>query len=401
MSSLMNTAKKDRKKRPSHPSGWEPGVELTSEDGVFVPQPRPLEDGETIKPEREPWDDHLRRAGLDPSEVEVVEPVEIRTWDAAIGDGEVQTMVYFRAKIVSRTRQVFDDELRKWVRKWRPVKNPPEPRGDTTLVVCWADAQIGKDDGDGTEGTVRRWMDSHGQVIDRWNDLRKQGVNLSRMVVAPLGDLVEGCSGHYAQQPYRVEMNEREQRRTVRQCVVSGLKHFSDVAPLSVLPVGGNHGEVRNSGQSFTDFSDNIDVAVIEDAADILAENPRFGNVAFHIPRSDLTQTIDLHGTIVGLAHGHQARGGGSVEAKIMRWWRGQMDGRQPVGDADVLVTGHYHHLQVSQQGVRTWMQAPALDGGSEWFTDVAGYDSPAGTLTFVVSSEGWDHLRVLPASRL
>lgn len=397
---ITETARHDRKPRPQHPTGWEPGVQLYESGGILVPQPRP-HDGSVVRPEQEHWADHIRRAGIDPDLVEVQEPVEIRTWDMAIGNGEVQTMVYFRARLVTRDRKRADDELRAWVRKWRPLRRDHPAGGDHSLIVCWADTQIGKDDGDGTVGTVERWTNSHGLVLDRYRELRKAGLDLDRIVVASLGDIVEGCSGFYAQQPYRVELNTREQRRTARQVIVSGLKAFSDVAPVTVLAVGGNHGEVRNDGKSFTDFADNIDVAVIEDAADILAENERFDDVSFHIPRADLTQTIDLHGTVVGLAHGHQARIGGAKPAqKIETWWQGQMKGRQPIGDADVLLTGHYHHLLIQSIGPRTHMQAPALDGGSEWWTDIAGTDSPAGVLTFTVGSDGWDHLRVLPAAR-
>src|SRR5690606_33478761 len=82
--SLIDSARHDRKPRPSHPTGWEPGAVLSEGHGILVPQPRP-HDGQIVRPEAEPWDDHIRRAGLDPSLVEVQEPVEIRTWDAAIG----------------------------------------------------------------------------------------------------------------------------------------------------------------------------------------------------------------------------------------------------------------------------------------------------------------------------
>lgn len=403
---LENSVRHDRKPRPKHPKGWEPGVELGADSGVLVVDPRPVDEGEQINPDAEPWDSHLREAGLDPAEVEVVPPVEVRTWDAMIKNQftqemVVRKMVYFRARIIRRDRFQFDEQLRDWVRKWKPRKARQDPVGDRSLVVVWSDPQIGKDDGDGTRGTVHRWTNSHGMVQDRWRELRKAGVALDRIMVASLGDIVEGCSGHYAQQSYRVQLNEREQRRTARLCIVAGLKAFSDVAPVvDVLPVGGNHGEVRSGGQSFTDFADNVDVAVYEDAADLLAENDRFDNIKFHIPRSDLTQTIDLHGTIVGLAHGHQARGGGKPAQKIEAWWQGQMKGRQPVGDADILLTGHYHHLIVQQVGPRTHMQAPALDGGSEWWVNISGLDSPAGVLTFTVGEDGWDHLKVLPAPR-
>lgn len=66
------------------------------------------------------------------------------------------------------------------------------------------------------------------------------------------------------------------------------------------------------------------------------------------------------------------------------------------VGDATLLLTGHYHHLRVEQPGAKTWIQAPALDGGSDWWTNTSGQHSAPGTLTLVVGQGGWDHLRVL-----
>src|SRR5690606_28291467 len=140
------------------------------------------------RPEQEPWDDHLRRAGLDPDDVEVVPPVEIRTWDAADGAGGVRTMVYFKAKIVARSARTDVAELVKWVLRQKPRKRNLESARDnpSSLVVAWADPQIGKPDGDGTKGTVERWMNSHSQVLDRWCDLKKTGVNLDRIVVASL-----------------------------------------------------------------------------------------------------------------------------------------------------------------------------------------------------------------------
>ena len=33
------------------------------------------------------------------------------------------------------------------------------------------------------------------------------------------------------------------------------------------------------------------------------------------------------------------------------RFWSGQALGRQPVGAADLLISGHWHHLRVQQLG--------------------------------------------------
>lgn len=110
-----------------------------------------------------------------------------------------------------------------------------------------------------------------------------------------------------------------------------------------------------------------------------------------------MTLTFEHDGLIIGLAHGHQAGfGSGDPRAKIDRWWRGQMAGQQPIGDADILITGHYHHPWMQMIGRRTHFGCPALDGGSDWFRNTAGVDSPPGVLTFTVTGDGWSHFQLL-----
>jgi len=240
----------DIKPRPKHPTGWEPGAELNGDgEGFLIPAPRIL-DG-IARPEAEPWEEHLRKAGLDPALVEVVPPVEIRTWDAAVGGGEVQTMVYFKARVRARTARGVDPELMAWILKWKPRKKETIV-SETTVVVPWSDWQVGKGDGDGTDGTISRIVDTFSQTVDY---IREQ--KPSQILVAPLGDLLENCAGHYAQQTFRADRTLRDQENTVRRLATAGIKAFADIAPCLVLPVGGNHGEVRSGGQSFTDFSDN------------------------------------------------------------------------------------------------------------------------------------------------
>lgn len=44
----------------------------------------------------------------------------------------------------------------------------------------------------------------------------------------------------------------------------------------------------------------------------------------------------------------------------------------------------------------QTFIQAPALDGGSVWWRHTTGQDAPPGVLTMTVGGGGWDDLRVL-----
>ena len=81
---------------------------------------------------------------------------------------------------------------------------------------------------------------------------------------------------------------------------------------------------------------------------------------------------------------------------KLRRWWQGKMSAQHPVGDAAVCVFGHYHHLQVLQDGPRTLLGCPSNDGGSRWFEESGGPTTACGTLTFTCDVDGWDDLKVL-----
>lgn len=112
------------------------------------------------------------------------------------------------------------------------------------------------------------------------------------------------------------------------------------------------------------------------------------------------TLVLDVAGVVTAFAHGHKSGGGGHPAQRVEKWWQGQVMGRQPVADASLLLTGHYHHLIVSEGTGRTMVQVPAMDGGSEWFTDRTGQSSPAGLLTLGVGTaygpRGWGDLAVL-----
>jgi predicted phosphodiesterase len=253
---------------------------------------------------------------------------------------------------------------------------------------------MGKGEGGGSAGIVSRFLAGIGEVEHRWKELVKTGRPLDKMVVVGLGDLVESCSGHYAMQAFQADLDRREQVTVLRRILVKALTHWATFAPqIIVAAVPGNHGENRANGKAYTSFGDNDDVAVMEQVGEIIRANPAYDHIAFVFPKNELTLTLDVHGTILGLAHGHQVKG--SAES----WWGKQAFGMQPIGDADILLTGHYHHLAVKQSGQRTHFQAPALDGGSQWFTEQAGVVAPAGLLTFTVSRFGWDDLRVLPCT--
>ncbi len=356
---------------------WQPGVEWLGSEGTVTT------DAVQGDPE---WENILRAWDLDPDEFQIVEPVLFNSWGGTDG----LTNRQFKAKVIRRVHASVDLEpLIAEAMKRKPKKRTYE--GTATLNVVLADWQIGKSDGDGVEGTIQRVIDGRDALIERVKELRKIGRPVAHLNVLWTGDSVEGCVGHYASQTYSVELNRRDQVKVTRRLLADSLQawaqHFESV---TVAAVAGNHGENRNGkGKMFTGIADNDDLAVVEQVSEILAANPdAYGHVRFVIAKDSLTTTIPSAGWILGITHGHLSRNGATAEVKLRSWWEKQAAGKQAIGDADVLVSGHYHHLRMADWGGCVWLQAPALDGGSDWWKAFAGEVSEAGVLTFVMTEE-------------
>jgi predicted phosphodiesterase len=371
-------------KRPKreHPEGWEPGVAWDGKQGTITSTAMPADNAPD-------WDTILRVWGLDPALFSVVEPVLFNVW----GDPNGNLNRQWKGKVIQKRAPEGADfaALLEEVKRYKP-KRVVALEGDVALVVALSDFQMGKGEGGGSAGIVSRFLIGITEVEARWRELVKLGRPLDKLVVVGLGDLFESCAGHYAMQTFQADLDRREQTTVLRRILVKALTHWATFAPrIIVAAVPGNHGENRQNGKAFTNFGDNDDVAVMEQVAEIIRANSAYDHISFVFPKNELTLTLDVNGTILGLAHGHQVKG--SAES----WWGKQAFGLQPIGDADILLTGHYHHLVVKQSGARTHFQAPALDGGSQWFTEQAGVVAPAGLLTITVGRYGWDDLRVLP----
>ena len=382
--------------RQVHPKGWEPGTVYDPSTGGTI----------TVQATNEPtdaiWATLIEDWGLDPATTEIVSgSVQVRAWDTT-RDGETIRLKYYRATIQPATITVDTADvaaLCATIMRRRPLKRTGADIGDRALVALLSDWQIGKTDTNGgTAGTIERILTAIDGVGRRVKELAKMGRPVGAVYLVGLGDLVEGCTGHYATQTFGVDLDDREQDRVVRRLLLAAVETVAPLVERVVLAaVPGNHGENRLNGKAFTRLSDSRDLACFEIVADILAANPdRYGHVTTTIA-DGYTLTLDVAGVPIGFAHGHRGPGGG--QAKIEAWWRGQALGRQPVADAQLLCLGHYHHLLISEATGRTVLQAPAMDPGSQWFTDYSGQSSPSGMLTFVAGSgcgpRGWTDMAV------
>jgi hypothetical protein len=368
-----------------HPSGWEPGVAWDGHAGTLTTQP--------LDSAPSDWAELLAVWDLDPEEYEVVEPVQYRAWDANLGEGNVQRLYYYRATI--RRRRLLAgsvDELLAAIGKHRPKK--VEASGDgASFMVLTGDTQIGKIDGDGSAGTVERFLTKTDASIRRLKELRRSGRAVDTITLPWLGDCIEGnvSQGGSLAAAGRTDLTLTEQIRVYRRLMLHQVKAFSGLAERIVVPViPGNHDEAERQGKSVRRYDDSWAVEVGVAVADALDLAGGFEHVSFVFPeRDELTITLDVSGTICGFAHGHQFR------RDAMKWWAGQAHGMQPIGDATLLFGAHFHHLRIEQGGAKSFIQIPALDGGSQWWKHVTGQDAPAGMVSLLVGAGGWTDLAV------
>lgn len=365
------------------PEAWRPRLEVDSASGgFFVSTPRTAGDLPDAV-------DLLGDFDLDPN-VWRVTGMRRSMWQRH--DGEWLESARVNIVPAEQVHSSADDSdlqaLIDHVERWRPHARIKAHTGNLSAVYAIGDTQWGKDAGDGTEGTVRRVLTGLEESVQRHKDLIRIGRPVGTVVLPQMGDCIEGSVSQNGKVLGRSDLSVTQQVRVGRRMLLAWIKAFAPLTENLIVPVvPGNHDESQR--YVIGDAIDSWQIEVVSAVQDACAENPALAHVQFRYPESDhQTLALNVSGQILGLAHGHQSR-------DAIKWWQGQATGRTPVGDADVLLTAHYHHYKVSQVGPRLWVQIPAMDGGSPWFRDRAGLESPTGIVSFVMG-EGYDPRRDL-----
>lgn len=361
-------------KNSNTPESWRPRLEVDSDGGFLISTPRnagEIPDAAEL----------LKEFDLDPAAWKVT-GVRRSRWQRY--DGE--WLEAARVSIVPAARHSFEnsidtEQLIKEVAKWKPAKSAKVSTGELAAVFAIGDTQWGKDAGDGTAGTVARVFRGLDESLARYSELVKSGRNIGTVVLPQLGDCIEGSTSQNGKVIGRSDLTVTQQVRLGRRMLMAWVKAFAPLTENLIIPVvPGNHDEVHRI--TISEPGDSWQLEIAAAVQDACAENPDLAHVQFRYPEKDTgTLAINLYGQTLGMAHGHQAR-------DLVKWWQGQATGRTPVGTADILLTGHFHHFQARQVGPRLWLQIPAMDGGSPWFRERSGLDSPTGLVSFVMGSD-------------
>ena len=370
--------------RAQAPSGWEPGLQMDGPTGTITTQPV------TAAPD---WDDLLRVWDLDPAEFEVVEPVQFRAWDAAIGGGEVRRMFYYRATIRRRRNgQPAIDELLAAIGKRRPKVSPQRDSKDAFVAIT-ADTQIG--DGETSE-VISRFEDKTQQALDNLKAARKRGLVGDQAVLPWLGDCVQGVVSQGGALVWRNDLTLVEALRVYRRLALWQVSQFAALAEVRVVAIPGNHDDpTRVGGIKSSPAHDSWATDGISAVEDTLRFAGGFDHVTFTYPEPDQsTVTLDIQGTNVGMAHGHQWKGAASG---IHAWWAKQSHGRTGIGAADVLLTGHRHHYYAEVAGGNRFaLVAPPLVSTGSYWTDATGDRTPPGIVTMRIGGGSWSGVEIL-----
>jgi hypothetical protein len=276
-------------------------------------------------------------------------------------------------------------------RRRKTARPLPASFDKDTMVVVLGDIQAGKVDWRGGSGElVERLMHAKAEVLRLAKKRRPQ-----QIVVIDAGDSME----NFESSPGADRTNDLQltaQMRLWRRVLWDWVSDLATLAPeVDVLSVPSNHCSIRRGKQNMSTPGDDYGLEVLTQVADIARENPSYSHVNFWMP-NEHEEALALPlvgGLVLGAVHGHQK----SRPELAKQYMAQQALGRTPIGEADIVVMGHWHHLAVQTFGDNRWLFiAPTMDSGSSWFRNFSGEESAPGVLTFMVDERGWRDMHVV-----
>lgn len=339
------------------------------------------------------WSDVMRRFNLDPDAFEVVDDtVRCSTWQQSkrtdTGDRDIVQLYSYRAQFRRRRSSIDLPTLYDTARRRKAPKRVQAPAAARATVVPLADLQIGKvGSRGGTPELVDRLIEKRGKLDAELRRRRPQ-----QIVMPDAGDLFENFESG-GNPMFTNDLSLAQQMDMAATEVYEFVRLAARYGPVVVPVVTSNHTAWRRGKTELGRPGDDLAIFVhrqVEKLAQAAGIDARW----VFPPMYDEAVTVDVLGTTLGIVHGNQFRPGKAIE-----WWTRQQHGGQPIGAADLLISGHYHHFVLEPTGrnphtgrSKWWMQLPPLDNGSDWFRNIAGEDSDPGLAVFdIAEGHGFD----------
>ncbi len=325
----------------------------------------------------------LEQFGYDPEQFRIVG--SINQWRKEKSDGQWLTSYFFKVEPIEAR---LDLPALYAAAAKKPRKAVAPSASGRTTVVCLADFQVGKT---GSRGGTP-------ELLERLAALRvKVEAELKRrkpeaIFIPDVGDTVESFE-NVASQAFLNDLSFPQQIDMAATEIYEFIKLCARFGPVTVAAVGSNHSAWRRGKDVLgRPGVDDWGIVIHKQVAKICREVGL--DVTWTFPADyDETLVVDVRGTGVGLAHGDQFQ-----PRRAPEWWAKQVHGGQPLAAADILLTGHYHHLLLEPSGRNPYtgrqkwhVQLPTVDNGSDWFRARAGEDSDAAMVVFDITDDGFD----------
>lgn len=370
---------------------WKPGKYEIGKDTWEIrtePTQMVVGTGKGTETEVLPDEDRILRAeNLDPEKWEIIS-YRRNHWQVGL---EGRWLEGWRVTVKKRDPTKIthiNERAEEWLRPYidRPDKTVFREQSGDIMVVPVGDLQIGKIDGGGTPALVERF----GRLTSSVADQIKQRGKLKGLILPWLGDCIEGLVSQNGRLVTRMDLTPDAQVEVYCKLLMHQIGILAPLAELVLVPVvPGNHDETyREVKMPATSSWALMGAHIVEEAMRRYAPE-EYEHVRFMYPQAnehDITVNVGpkSHPLTLGFTHGHIM---GSSPNSALTWWKGQAHGRQQIGEADILMSAHWHHLRTEfTGGNRTWLQIPALDGGSDWFRQKSGDDVPAGMVTMYLT---------------
>jgi predicted phosphodiesterase len=332
------------------------------------------------------WDEVLEMFGYDPKEVRIVGTLRTSKWQQR-EDGE--WLHSYRFAIGPAATANLDDVIKSIsTRKFKPAKS----EGDDVFHWLAGDLQLGKIDGDGTQGVVDRVLASIDNGVKQLKTLRRFN-SIGMVHQAWLGDCGEGNQSQGGKSMWRTELTITEQYRLFRRLALYAVDAFAPlVERLEIDVVNGNHDEAQRLPVATRADDGHATEAMIA-LADALLLNPSsYGHVRIFVPnRDEMTITREIGNSVFTHAHGNQW-----AKGKAFEWWSKQALNNHSAGAADFLLHGHNHEMHLQAKKERVVLCVPTFESESTYWKHRHGDVARTGALVMLTNGKEFRELSII-----
>lgn len=332
------------------------------------------------------FEEVLEMFGYNPKEVRIVGTLKTSKWQQR-EDGEwLHSYKFAIAPAFTANLDDVVESIKK--RKFNPSKS----EGDFVFHWLAGDLQLGKIDGDGTQGVVDRVLASIDNGVKELKTLRRTNP-IGLVHQAWLGDCGEGNQSQGGKSFWRTELTITEQYRLFRRLALYAIDAFAPlVERLEIDVVNGNHDEAQRLPVATRADDGHATEAMIA-LSDALLLNPAsYGHVQIYVPNKDeMTLTRQIGNSVFTHAHGNQW-----AKGKAFDWWAKQSLNNHSAGAADFLLHGHEHEMHMQVKKERAVICVPTFESESTYWKHRHGDVARTGALTMLTNGKEFSNLSII-----